>query len=97
MIVVAAVLPMYLPHCRQWGTASSTEAYGSYGGVARVAFPIAFSTKQRKIVGTHLGTDAVIVYELFQEASATSATLCLRKYDGTYSTGWAVQWVAVGS
>ena len=90
---MVAVLSLCL--CRQWGllTMPLTGEVGAYG---YCTFPVSFNTNQYRVVSIHSGTNAAIVYQLNTEFDAQHCVLCSKMYDGSYTTAWNANWIAIG-
>ena len=48
------------------------------------------------MVAFHRGTNAAIIYQLFTEYSPSDCTLCAKMYDGSNTTPWLANWIAIG-
>lgn len=79
---------------RQWGTVTTGKT-GSVGSYAYVDFPIAF-TKYQMTVANHEGSDAAIIYTLKAEYRLNHVALCAKNHDGTYTTGWILNYISIG-
>ena len=79
----------------QWGllTMPLTGEVGAYG---YCTFPVSFNTNQYRVVSIHSGTNAAIVYQLNTEFDAQHCVLCSKMYDGSYTTAWNANWIAIG-
>mgnify|MGYP000922188415 CR=1 FL=1 len=79
----------------QWGLLAMTLS-GDVGTYGYCHFPISFSNTEYNIVASHRGTNAAIIYQLFTEYSPSDCTLCAKMYDGSNTTPWLANWIAIG-
>ena len=79
----------------QWGLLAMTLS-GDVGTYGYCHFPISFSNTEYNMVAFHRGTNAAIIYQLFTEYSSSDCTLCAKMYDGSNTTPWLANWIAIG-